>query len=284
MRNNPAVPIQEWLKITEKIFENEFEYLPIYTIGITRYPVVWRVDMPRYPTRFLHNPDLIKKIIYQPILAEERLSQSRALGYYLYALIHDFVHLYQAEILAKNSCLNTFSNPITRYYIPRRYRNWIEGLAELYTFQILHNLYTNAENEKPHRFKNLTEKTIGNFLSELLVQKQYKSSLRIQISYHLAQTIQELWCAQEISELSLGALNLPFIPHTEIVATTQDILSKKNLSRRLPSIIPYSRGAYYLTKRIKKEGATLHDLLITPLPNTKLGGYWTYPRKIRWNR
>lgn len=261
--------VDKWKGNLEKYLEDELGPIPDFEYGkslLSKFiPSKW-IPWP-WDVSYKHKKPLLRvnKKGFGSLYSKEY-----GFGYLIFALIHDFIHIYQAPHLVKKL-------GILKWTIrSRTHINYMEGLAQLYSFKICDKIYKEVE---PEDFCLLSRnnKDIEEFATKILESKRYKEGLANTLAYYLSKDTKRLREINEIKEKEFSFFNYPFeinkniidIVDTNILSWDKDC-DKKRLTKRRLQKDPYIWGAFQISILISKGFYTMKDLIENPLSNKEL--------------
>ena len=181
-------------------------------------------------------------ILYDPWASKDELLSIPLIDY-----THEIIHLYQGEVL--------ISRIKKRLLIPNdsallKYRYWLEGLAEIFSYRIIANIWANADD------------------------LQYRQKLLRQIfeRFYMIMTVLNSYgfCGyQEIGKI-IKFCELPEEVGVDILVKCFNYKHFRYSKKDARLYVPYYMGAWSLMNFASKNNRSLMDLLNNPLKNKEL--------------
>ncbi len=202
---------------------------------------------------------------YSHLKSKDTDSKEFGLGKLVFSLIHDLFHIPQFEPLLKKKAL--INNYVYKYFT---HLNWVEGLAQLYSFKIGNQLYRETRDED---FSQLDERKVEDFITFSLKERKYKHSLAKEIARLLFRDTEQLRKKNFIDKNQVSYSNYPFEIHpdiNEMVMEYLDLGYKDKHRRRGWRNKPYIVGAYLLNKLMSRDNFLLKDLMENPFSDKEL--------------
>lgn len=262
--------VAKWKNSLEIYVEDELGKMPCFDYKKSSLPmgVPWRVSYKNKKPIFWVYEHQFDKWFFNYLNCEDDNSKELGLGRVIFSLVHDLIHLYQIGHLAEKK-------GIIKHWLYRAFTHidWVEGLAQLYTFKACNRLYTEAKQEDFNLLKN---QSVEDFITRSLESKKYKKSVSSILVHFLSKDTKMLRGIKEIGENEFSFSKYPFETNKEIVIEVQEeLLSNKDIDNKKisPREIrrnPYTWGAYQLSKLISKRIYNLDELIQNPLTNKEL--------------
>ena len=263
--------VDKWKNNIEETIISELGPIPDFNYGSSRisstWGTPWRVGYKNKKPVFWVYETQFDKWFFNDLNSEEHSLKEKGFGRLIFDLVHDITHLYQMEPMIKKD------NPKTFWLFKAfKHFNWVEGLAQLYTFKICNDMYKESKNEN---FDLLKNQTVEEFVLSSLESKKYKRSIADSVAHFISIDTRSLRDINEIKKNEFSFSNYPFDIHKEIIEKVDEkILSKKDnkkeIKRKKVQKNPYLWGTYQLSKLISKGNYTMSELVQNPLSNKEL--------------
>ena len=194
-------------------------------------------------------------------------SNEFGLGRLVYALTHDLIHPYQFRpMMNKKGSVNN--------YIYRCVKNfqWLEGLAQLYSFKICSRMYSEATIEDFSQLDRSSQESVEDFLTQTIKEKRYKKSLGREIVRNLVRDTKQLRKRGFITEEEFSFSPYKFELHPDLKRQVMEFISegKKEHRRSWLRIGHYVLGAHFLSKIVSEGICPLEELMEHPLSNREI--------------
>jgi len=217
----------------------------------------WCVGYKKNKPIFHVNPEYFDRDFFDKLRSEDVNKKDAGLGYFMFALVHDIIHLYQTKNLMKGKRFWLFNG--------YKYLRWLEGLAQLHTFKICDKMQSEADKED----YSVLESRLEEGIVDLLKSKKYKKSVAKTNAQYLAKDTIILRKIGELEKDRFSFSNYPFEisdevkGYVDIYVNDKDFIHNKRQFSRIGVRLgnAYIWGAYQLSKVIEKGEYTFEELV-----------------------